>query len=419
MWNVQLKSTEGEGSNPNSAPTIYAMSNAINQFDASILRADPTTGAIQTFYNLEEPPRECSAGVEQAIIAPFTLMKSFALDPASDDIYVTWSGYVCNCSQADCIDGSSDGFDFNVGVSRLDTSNNECVLLSDNYAKASWKNCTTVVATLTNGCSINNGQDVGGNCIDPRTNTSVTLSDSGFAVARSELTGQPQFFVSMLVNSYPSSTAGNAESSTNEVWVINMGGSPETTQKNIDPVSVNAAFSDSNIQDAGTIQLRLDEQSFAPVGMCRTAYDAGIFCQDLKAENSSGTEFISVSNSTEFLSASQLNETCFVEDTDLNLPTVATGLAVAWPDIVYFGCFPSYAGVGNFSSVTRDGTLSKVLDGAYPGSILFGVDLQTPHPTPSPTGSPTASPTSAASHWTVVLSAAVALSNLFLVAGCM
>jgi len=409
MWNVQLKSKQGGGSNPSVSPTIYAMSNALSynssSIPLSILRADPATGAIQTFYNLVEPSQTCDGSVDQAIFDPpvDNLMHSFALDPASDDVYVTWSAYVCDCSsehKTKCEDLSK--FDFRVGVSRLETSNKDCVLPSNNHAKASWNNCTTVVATLDSGCSFNNtNAALGGDCIDPTTNTAVTLSQSGFAVARSEVTGDPQFFVSMVNTSFPSMSVPTM-SSKNEVWVINKGGSPKTTQKSIDPVAVNQDLIPLNIQDTGSIQLRLDEKSLAPVGMCRTAYDAGIFCQDLKAESGSGAELISATNSTVFLSKSQLNETCFigVDGGASAVPTVATGLAVSWPDTVYFGCFadPSLPGVGNFASVTRDGTVTQVLDDAYPGSILFGVPL-----------------TSAASHSTVAfLSAAVAVSSLFL-----
>jgi hypothetical protein len=59
---------------------------------------------------------------------------------------------------------------------------------------------------------------------------------------------------------------------------------------------------------------------------------------------------------------------------------MTTGLEVVWgddgtPEMLVFGCWGQLGGRGNMTTAFRNGTTLQTMSGAYPGSILTGIDV--------------------------------------------
>ena len=132
-----------------------------------------------------------------------------------------------------------------------------------------------------------------------------------------------------------------------------------------------------------------------PDYVCRTVYDEGVFCFPVEYSKETGKVVVS-GPAHDFVIPSQIKDICtlHIDPTyEHNMKgvstTVTTGLEVVWgasgrsdaagtsvvPEMVIFGCYGAINTKGNLTSVHRDGTIVQTIPGAYPGSVLFGVEV--------------------------------------------
>jgi hypothetical protein len=277
-------------------------------------------------------------------------------------MFVSWEGWYQNCGDKDRADNN---LLWTIAVSKI--SKDPRCIKTDGLNPVSFGDCTTPVSIFYQA----NEAD-----------SSHTIGYSGFAVSRSP-SQKRVFYMSVLhitdFNGYPS----------NEIWVMPEGGNHAKNQddlQSIASVKVNPKFEFlEDIYDIGTIRLQLDDDGL-PKALCRTAYDAGIFCHSLSIEHDGK---VSVKgDTTTFVTAEQVAESCTIPASEhfpitQYMPPMSTGLEVAWnnertdgvPDKVYFGCYGEIPGHGNLATAFRDGNVVQTLEGAFAGSILFGTDL--------------------------------------------
>jgi hypothetical protein len=173
---------------------------------------------------------------------------------------------------------------------------------------------------------------------------------------------------------------------TSEVWVAPEGiqhtKNPNQLQT-FDPQQINAFLFDEIIEDAGTLRLHMVDG--VPNHVCRTAFDAGVFCFPIQMAFDGSISYAGPTH--QFVSHEQVQETCdipsyhhqkasYVEQ----IAAETTGLEVLWddegnPETLFFGCIGEAGGMGNFSTAYRNGTVAQTIHGAYPGGILFETEL--------------------------------------------
>ena len=249
-----------------------------------------------------------------------------------------------------------------IGVSKI-RKDPECILNGDGE-EVNFELCTDPAAIL----------------YQSTTGRSRVLPYGGFTVARSPI-GLRMFFLSVL--SRDEDDEGHVVSA--NVWIAPEGAlfsrSPKELQS-IGRMPISGAFFEEEVEDTGTIRLHVDDEG-VPDHICRTLFNVGVHCFPIAMQDY-GTIHI-LESETEFVSMKQLHETCYSEVLNKDywtakVSTVATGLEVFWdndgkPEKVVFGCFGTQGGVGNFTTADSEGNLTHVLNGAYAGSILMGVDF--------------------------------------------
>ncbi|KAG7354337.1 hypothetical protein IV203_003693 [Nitzschia inconspicua] len=174
----------------------------------------------------------------------------------------------------------------------------------------------------------------------------------------------------------------------NELWVLKEGEFnpyPYVFQVH-STARIDSRFADIAVDDVGTIRLRKDENG-VPTGLCRTAYDTAIVCHKIQVQDDGKVDFLSANT---FVTKQTVSETCTVLKVDHHpatklISSVATGLEVFWsddapdddPEYVIFGCYGEINFSGNMTTAFRDGRRTvQTIAGAYPGSIVKGIDLQ-------------------------------------------
>jgi hypothetical protein len=280
--------------------------------------------------------------------------KTFFLD--DDDIYIAWDGFWKDCSDA----FSRATPRWTIGVSRL-KKDPECVLTGGD-SEANFALCTEPVAIVYQN-------DVGRSRVLPYGGFQITKAPDGTRI----------YFLSVM------HSAGIDEGKlTSEVWVAPEGiqhtKNPNQLQT-FDPQQINAFLFDEIIEDAGTIRLHMVDG--VPNHVCRTAFDAGVFCFPIQMAFDGRISYAGQTH--QLVSHEQVQETCDIPTyhKDSYIEQIAaetTGLEVLWddegnPETLFFGCIGEAGGMGNFSTAYRNGTVAQTIHGAHPGGILFGTEL--------------------------------------------
>lgn len=275
---------------------------------------------------------------------------AFAIDE-NDDAFISWEGYFQDCHDTDA---SLYGLVWSIGVNKVDRS----CLKSDKIQ--TFDECTTPHSIFYRGLL---GKD--------------HRLGNGFEMSLSPANRQ-LYYLSVVNREYGVNNA-------NELWVAPAGIHkwPIVVPT---PQLPNATGYQATriIPDVASIRLRLDPNQL-PRAVCQTAYKKGVFCYSFEVDDD-GTNVQVHSNDTEpifVVTEQQVAESCTLDYSivggDEYMTGMSTGLEVVWgkddiPDVVLFGCFGGLPDRGNMTAVLRDGSVTQVLDGAYPGSLYFGIE---------------------------------------------
>lgn len=312
-------------------------------------------------YSNSDCGLECCAGAEHTYLN--TKPRSYLIE--GEEIFISWGGIYQDCGDEF---QRKANFKWTIGVSKLE-QRPDCILTG---TQVDFATCTTPIALAYQG---DEGED------------DIFLGYSSFQSSLSP-SGNRVFFLSVLrVN------AENRESQpVNEIWAVPEG---EVYAKNpnalqvIDRVPVHRSFMYHSVDNVGSIRMKLDNDGIA-TSLCTTAYDWGILCLAFSINRESKVE---VSRRESFVTSDQIKEKCTLKASHVplagNVPPVASGLEIVWtensrdplPEMVFFGCLGEIPEHGNFVTAFRDGTLVQTVDGAFPGSILFGKSISDSAPT--------------------------------------
>jgi hypothetical protein len=292
--------------------------------------------------------------------------RDYVLDGA--DVFVSWDGFYQDC---DDYFASKRNLQWSIGVSKI-RQTPECVL-NGGLDPVNFQDCSTPVSIFH----------------EEGTAKNMLLGYSGIAVSLSP-SGKRVFYLSVINNSI-TSLDGAGGSPVNEIWTMPEGEhymkNPNALQK-FGGTAIAKPFLDYSVDDVGTIRLRLDENRI-PTALCRTAYDAGVFCYALLMKDE---ENIEVTSTKTFVTVDQLAQSCTIESEhypiSMRIPPVSTGLEVLWrddspddlPAMLFFGCLGEVNAHGNFTTAFADGTITQTVSGGYPGTILFGKDVSSAFP---------------------------------------
>jgi hypothetical protein len=178
------------------------------------------------------------------------------------------------------------------------------------------------------------------------------------------------------------------EGGMNKVWVMPEGiHIRPTALLTPDVPAIWGFFGTRIIRDVSTLRLWLDENGI-PRSLCRTAYDQGVYCHKIILEDDGDTIDLRADDDEEPLLSigpGQVAESCTIPEADhytleKQMSPMTTGLEVVWgddgtPEMLVFGCWGQLGGRGNMTTAFRNGTTLKTMSGAYPGSILTGIDV--------------------------------------------
>ncbi len=276
---------------------------------------------------------------------------AFGVDE-NDDVFISWEGYFQDC--ADAIE-SENGLVWSIGINKVER---KC-LMSDNVQ--SFGECSTPFSILYRGLL---GKD-------RRLGNGLEMSSSP--------AGRRLFYLTVVNRAYEVDNA-------NELWVA-----PPGIHKlpNVIPTpgipGATGYQATRIIPDVASLRLKVDSDKL-PRSVCQTAYTKGVFCFSFQIEDD-GENVVAYSEDTEpifVVNEQQVIDSCVI-DTSVGegeeyMSGMTTGLEVVWgsddrPDVVLFGCYGRLAERGNMTAVLRDGSATQVLPGAYPGSLLFGIEV--------------------------------------------
>ncbi|KAL3911184.1 MAG: hypothetical protein SGARI_001761, partial [Bacillariaceae sp.] len=334
---------------------------------SSAISADYNHMQFQSFFRspLQFDYNECDfdccdreQGNAYALITPktFTIAKN-------GDVFIAWDGFYKDCT----IDEDKGKLQWTIGISKLDTTNSACSLSGSNYDnKANFVECTDPIAIV----------------YQTHESHSVTMPHGGLAVLEPQAAKDVQertFLLSVLRHS---DTKGEVH---NDLWAFKE----QTMLQTVATTPVDSLFLDEVVEDGGTMRLHRasnDSQSTtSKFQLCRSLFNKGIACSVIAWDEQTNNVSMA-SEPKDFLSTPQVESFCKLDESAHNqkhsshlerLTTVATGFDVLWndeygfPERVFFGCWGTEGGNGNFGTVDGDGNLVQTLGGAYPGSVLL------------------------------------------------
>lgn len=308
-------------------------------------------------------PLECCDALVDAGDTFFKVTpRDFVVD--GDDIFVSWDGFYQNCRNEY---SAKQGLMWTIGVSKLIRSP-ECES-TDGLEEVKFEECSQIAAIAFQDSTANE----------------KVLGYAGIAMSKLP-GGKSLFFLSALDH------VGLKENKLkpklfNELWVIREGQDYSKDSRSLQVfgrVEVDPVFMDVPCDDVGSIELRNDDNGMASA-VCRSAYDAGIFCHSISVSDEGVVEIV---KSHTFVTKKQVAESCKVVKSDhhpstKHLSSVSTGIAVVWkddspgdiPHLITHGCYGEINYQGNITTVFSDGKVVQAVEGAYPGSVLFGPDL--------------------------------------------
>lgn len=295
--------------------------------------------------------QDCAKYDENRFAYYEVLPVAFAIDE-NDDVFISWEGYFQDCEDAN---ESGNGLVWSVGVNKVDRS---CVM-SDTIQ--TFDECTVPHSIFYRGLL---GKD--------------RRLGNGFEISSSPA-NRHLYYLSVVNRAYGVNNA-------NELWVAPEGIHKWPTLVPTPQLPYSTGYQATRIiPDVASIRLRLD-QNHLPRAVCQTAYHKGVYCYSFEVDDD-GTNIDVYSSHTEpifVISEQQVADSCTMDTTvsggEAYMSGLATGLEVVWgdddsPDVVLFGCYGGLPDRGNMTAVLRDGSITQVLDGAFPGSILFGIEV--------------------------------------------
>ena len=206
----------------------------------------------------------------------------------ASDVYISWDGFYQDCSDEF---RAKKGLMWTVGVSKLIQSQ-DCTL-TDGMDEAKFEDCTEVVAIAY--------QD-----------TKAYESILGYAgINYSKLpNGDNLFFLSALDHVNLDQKHLGKTKLYNELWVIKEGqdySKDPSVRQVFGRVEIDPAFMDVPCDDVGSIQLRKHESEGGTVttGICRSAYDAGIFCNSIDISDEG---LVTIQESSTFVTKTQVRK---------------------------------------------------------------------------------------------------------------
>jgi hypothetical protein len=276
---------------------------------------------------------------------------AFTVDE-NDDVFISWEGFYQDCEDSF---ESENGLVWSIGVNKVDRN---CVLSNDiqDFSKCTSPHSIFYKGWIGKDRRLGNGIDIGQSPIN-----------------------RPLFYLTIVNRAF---SGGNL----NELWVAPPGLHKRPTIVPTANIPAASPYQTTRIiPDIASIKLSLDENRQAR-SICQTVYDDGVYCYDFEIEDD-GVDIVASSNSSEpmfVVTKEQVAESCTM-DTNVNggedyMSGLTTGLEVVWgsdhiPDIVLFGCYGRLPDQGNMTAVFRDGSVNQIYPGAYPGSLLFGIDV--------------------------------------------
>lgn len=187
-----------------------------------------------------------------------------------DDVFISWDGFYQDCGD---VFSSKRGLQWTVGISKILTSP-ECIS-TQGLDEVSFAECTVPVTIAFQDSTAN----------------ARLLGYAGFATGFLPDGGRV-FFLSALDND---TTLGKL---TTEVWAIRSGGNYVKDPSSLwvlGKTEIDSNFMSVSVDDVGTLRLRKSVDG-VPRALCRTAYDAGIFCHRLSISDESGVIQFATSN---------------------------------------------------------------------------------------------------------------------------
>jgi len=300
-----------------------------------------------------------------------TIPRSFAVDKTTGEIFISWEGFYQNCNPASFVEEKM--LEWTIGVSRLKTEDPYCTTDQATRMENNFPRCTEPVAMIHQSPT---GRD-------------VVLPYGGFEVIPAIDTDHQRSFVLSVLTSPKKGKVHE-----NHLWVVPEGGTRGGEPKSLDGAGTSMDNLYENMWDGGTLRLHYNSQTGKPDHICRSIFDKGIGCMPISS-NASGDNRGTVNilpEGEEYMILSQDEVKSFCghnhasEDPwGRNTPLV-TGLEVIWsegeedgmtyPQKVIFGCTGGEGSKGNFGMIDINrwtGEISspmKVIDGAYPGSMM-------------------------------------------------
>lgn len=326
------------------------------------------------------------------------VIRSFAVDEHTGDVFISWEGFFKDCSN---VFGSKKKLQWTIGVSRLKTEDPTCAFMGkgdETYLHTNhFPRCTEPVSIVYQSTL---GRD-------------VVMSYGGFAVIPASSAGEPQGTNdkrSFLLSVLQYSSNGDQDIVTSKVWSFPEGAKnfkDESKRQELGAgIVVDSVFMNQNVWDGGSLRLHYDAFTGKPDHLCRTVFEVGIECLPMSVKLQDGFPVVKSNGESEmYLSKEQTTEFCRLGDAAITprhdwerRTTLVTGLDVQWDDLygrperVFFGCWGGEGGNGNFGSVERNGSnLRKVMNGAHADAVLFlpqelegTIDYRDPTPTDHP-----------------------------------
>lgn len=279
---------------------------------------------------------------------------AFVVDE-NNDVFISWEGYFQDCD--DMVE-SANGLVWSIGINKVDQ---KCAM-SDNIQ--SFDQCTSPYSIFYRGLL---GKD-------HRLGNGLDMSSSP---ANRQL-----FYLTVVNRAY-------GVDNTNELWVAPPGIHKRPSIVPTPQMPSTTGYQATRIiPDVASIRLNLDDNKL-PRSVCQTAYTKGVYCFSFQIDDD-GQDVIAHSEDTGpifAVSEDVVADSCTI-DTNVNegeeyMSRMTTGLEVIWgsdnrPEVVLFGCYGRLPDRGNMTAVFRDGSVTQILPGAYPGSLLFGTNITNP-----------------------------------------
>jgi hypothetical protein len=321
-----------------------------------------------------------------------TIPRSFAVDETTGEIFVSWEGFYQNCDPAG-LAVEEKTLQWTIGVSRLRTEDPYCVTDQVGVMENNFPRCTEPVSIVYQS---SRGRE-------------AVLPNGGFTVIPAAAGGDGGgdghrriFLLSALTS--PGIQRGELES---HVWAVTEGGNRNQEQRlsllnGGNGTSIDHIFMDEGVWDGGTLRLHYNLQTGRPDHLCRSIFNKGIGCMPILVDttitgdnNHDSVNIITPLGEEDIvLTEDQVNSFCRLkDDADRTKSldwgrktTLVTGLEIVWneeeedgtgfPQQIIFGCFGGKSGNGNFGIINVDhGEGDKpplqVMEGAYPGAVLF------------------------------------------------